>query len=55
MMCMVVVALTILIASLTYRFIGVPARNYLNDAFKTKKKKIKAVDTEYDLVADANK
>jgi len=55
MMCMVVVALTILIASLTYRFIEVPARNYLNDAFKTKERKIRAVDTEYDLATDASK
>jgi len=55
MMCMVVVALTILIASFTYRFIEVPARNYLNDVFKTKEKKIKAVNTEYDFTTSANR
>lgn len=36
----VIVALTILVASLTYRFIEVPARNYLNNAFNTNVKKI---------------
>ena len=39
-MCIIIVALTILVASLTYRFIEVPARNYLNNAFNTKRKMI---------------
>jgi peptidoglycan/LPS O-acetylase OafA/YrhL len=47
MMCIVVVGLTILIASFTYRFIELPARNYLNNAFKTKEKGVKAVSIEY--------
>jgi peptidoglycan/LPS O-acetylase OafA/YrhL len=33
-MCMVVVALTLLLASITYQYIEVPARSYLNKRFK---------------------
>ena len=39
-MSIIIVVLTILVASLTYRFIEVPARNYLNTAFNTKRKMI---------------
>ncbi len=45
-MSIVIVALTILVASLTYRFIEVPARNYLNTAFNTKRKMIQEASVE---------
>lgn len=35
-MCLVVVTLTSLVASLTYKYIEVPARNYLNKRFGPK-------------------
>ncbi len=45
-MTFVIVALTILVASLSYRFIEVPARNYLNNAFNTNVKKIQPDSVE---------
>ncbi len=40
--CIALVILTLFVASLTYRYIEVPARNYLNKFFKSKKVKIAA-------------
>lgn len=36
-LCMILVALTLLVASLTYKYIEVPSRNYLNNRFTSKK------------------
>ena len=38
--CFVIVLLTLLIASLTYRFVEIPSRNYFNKLFNTRQKKI---------------
>jgi peptidoglycan/LPS O-acetylase OafA/YrhL len=45
-LCITVVTLTLIIASLAYRFIEVPAPNYFNNAFKTKAKKISLTAVE---------
>ncbi|MFM7430866.1 MAG: acyltransferase family protein [Flammeovirgaceae bacterium] len=34
--CLIVITLTLLVASITYRYIEVPARNYLNERFSSK-------------------
>lgn len=39
-LCIIVVALTLVIASLTYKYVEVPSRNYLNKLFDQKHKKI---------------
>jgi len=36
-LCVTLVALTLLLASLTYKYIEVPSRNYLNNRFTSKK------------------
>jgi len=45
-MCLVILALTIGIASLTYRYIEVPARNYVNKVFQTNQPRINAEGVE---------
>lgn len=38
--CVILVSLTLCVAALTYRFLEVPARNYLNSQFETRRKRI---------------
>jgi peptidoglycan/LPS O-acetylase OafA/YrhL len=38
--CIVVLVITLLLSAFTYRFIEIPARNYLNKVFKTKEPRI---------------
>lgn len=45
-LCSILVVLTVLVAALSFRFIEVPARNYLNNQFATKRKAISAAATE---------
>jgi len=44
--CASVLVLTLIIAALMYRFVEIPARNYLNNAFKTKAKPVDAEGVE---------
>jgi peptidoglycan/LPS O-acetylase OafA/YrhL len=44
--CMVLLTLTLIIASLMYRFVEIPSRNYFNKAFKTKHKEVTAESLE---------
>ncbi len=39
--CLIIVAITMVVSYLTYRFVEVPARNYFNKVFKTSHPKIK--------------
>lgn len=45
-MCVLIVVITLVISALTYRFIEIPARNYFNKVFKTKRRKISAESVE---------
>ncbi len=45
-LCSIVVALTVLVAAFTFRFVEVPARNYLNLQFATKRKVVSVAATE---------
>lgn len=40
LLCLILVAVTLVLASLTYRYIEVPARNYFNRVFETKAKEV---------------
>ena len=45
-LCSILVVLTLLLAALSFRFVEVPARNYLNLQFATKRKAVSAAATE---------
>lgn len=45
-LCSIVVVLSVLVAALTFRFVEVPARNYLNLQFATKRRVVSAAATE---------
>jgi peptidoglycan/LPS O-acetylase OafA/YrhL len=45
-LCIILVIATILVAALTYRFVEVPARNYLNKLFHSRRPKISAAAME---------
>ena len=45
-LCSILVVLTVLVQALSFRFIEVPARNYLNNQLATKRKAISAAPTE---------
>jgi len=45
-LCIILVIATVVVAALTYRFVEVPARNWLNRLFDTKRKKVSAAALE---------
>ena len=45
-MCLVITGLSILVSSITYRWVELPARNYFNKLFKTSKPKLKPENVE---------
>jgi peptidoglycan/LPS O-acetylase OafA/YrhL len=45
-LCPILIVLTVLVAALTYRFVEVPARNYLNLQFATRRKRVLVEATE---------
>jgi peptidoglycan/LPS O-acetylase OafA/YrhL len=49
-MCLMIIALTLIVASLTYRFVEVPTRNYLNKAFSTKKPRVEVESAKVESV-----
>lgn len=46
LMCIIVLILTIAISALFYRYLEIPSRNYINNLFKSKHKKINPVSLE---------